>query len=73
MEGYGVAVAATSHKNTEFLEIRGICDFGDENKNDDWHLYAADVAATYAIGLLSSLIAAWAAQEQLGQPNAALE
>gem|GEM_PF-1430491 len=51
MEGYGMAEAALNHK-VDFLEIRGICDFGDGNKNDEWHDYAADVAAAYAVGLL---------------------
>jgi len=51
MEGYGVAEAAWNDR-INFLEIRGICDFGDGNKNDDWHQYAADVAAAYAVGLL---------------------
>jgi nucleoside phosphorylase/tetratricopeptide (TPR) repeat protein len=51
MEGYGVAEAAWLNK-VDFLEIRGICDFGDARKNDKWHNYAADVAAAYAVGLL---------------------
>ncbi len=51
MEGYGMAEAALNHK-VDFLEIRGICDFGDGNKNDDWHEYAANVVAAYAVGLL---------------------
>ncbi len=53
MEGAGVARAARSHKAPpRFLEIRGICDFADPNKNDDWHCYAANAAAAFAIGLL---------------------
>jgi nucleoside phosphorylase len=51
MEGYGVA-EATWLRRVDFLEIRGICDFGDASKNDNWHKYAADVAAAYAVGLL---------------------
>ncbi|OQW91210.1 MAG: hypothetical protein BWK78_05250 [Thiotrichaceae bacterium IS1] len=51
MEGYGMAEAALNHK-VDFLEIRGISDFGDGQKNDEWHDYAADVAAAYAVGLL---------------------
>jgi nucleoside phosphorylase len=50
MEGYGVAVAV--HDKVRFLEIRGISDFGDGTKNDEWHDYAADVVAAYAVGLL---------------------
>jgi len=53
MEGAGVARAARTHKDPpRFLEIRGICDFADPNKNDDWHGYAANAAAAFTIGLL---------------------
>ncbi|EPS42608.1 hypothetical protein H072_3408 [Dactylellina haptotyla CBS 200.50] len=34
------------------LVIRGICDFADSRKNDDWQEYAAMVAAAYAKELL---------------------
>jgi nucleoside phosphorylase len=53
MEGAGVARAAMNHTNLpRFLEIRGICDFADAEKNDDWHEYAANVAAAFTIGWL---------------------
>ncbi len=55
MEGAGVARAATSHVNPpRFLEIRGISDFADAQKNDDWRVYAANAAAAFTIGLLHS-------------------
>jgi len=34
------------------LVIRGICDYSDSHKNDDWHNYAALAAAAYARELL---------------------
>lgn len=34
------------------LVIRGICDYSDSHKNDDWHNYAALTAAAYARQLL---------------------
>ena len=53
MEGAGVARAARSHNAPpRFIEIRGICDFADPDKNDDWHCYAANTAAAFTIGLL---------------------
>lgn len=53
MEGAGVARAASRHRdNPRFIEIRGICDFADPSKNDDWHSYAANSAAAFTIGLL---------------------
>ena len=35
------------------LVIRGICDYADSHKNDEWHAYAAATAAAYAKDLLS--------------------
>ncbi|KAK6508731.1 hypothetical protein TWF506_010808 [Arthrobotrys conoides] len=37
------------------LVIRGICDYSDSHKNDEWHKYAALSAAAYARELLSVL------------------
>ncbi|KAF2676063.1 purine and uridine phosphorylase [Lentithecium fluviatile CBS 122367] len=37
------------------LVIRGICDYSDSHKNDDWHGYAAMAAAAYAKELLRVL------------------
>ncbi|KAL3439708.1 hypothetical protein BJX65DRAFT_300929 [Aspergillus insuetus] len=34
------------------LVVRGICDYADTHKNDDWHYYAAAVAAAYCRALL---------------------
>jgi nucleoside phosphorylase/tetratricopeptide (TPR) repeat protein len=47
MEGSGVA-DATWEAGAGYLVVRGICDYCDRNKNDDWHMYAAVVAAAYA-------------------------
>ena len=33
--------------------IRGVCDYADSHKNDEWHHYAAATAAAYAKGLLN--------------------
>ncbi|CAG1000765.1 5'-methylthioadenosine/S-adenosylhomocysteine nucleosidase [Gammaproteobacteria bacterium] len=54
MEGSGVADAAWEYE-VGYLVIRGICDYGDSRKNDDWHCYAAAVAAGYARALLESI------------------
>lgn len=55
MEGAGVGRAAINHTNPpRFLEIRGISDFADAQKNDNWHVYAANAAAAFTIGLLHS-------------------
>ena len=55
MEGAGLARAALLHNPPPaFLEIRGVCDFADEHKNDNWQPYAANAAAAFTIGLLRS-------------------
>jgi len=55
MEGAGVARATMlDGAPPRFLEVRGICDFADEHKNDNWQPYAADAAAAFACGLLRS-------------------
>jgi len=53
MEGAGVARAAAQQPHPPaFLEIRGICDYADEQKNDRWQPSAAEAASAFAIGLL---------------------
>lgn len=58
MEGAGIARAATlavlDHHRTRFLEIRGISDCADSEKNDDYHEYAANAAANFTRALLRS-------------------
>jgi nucleoside phosphorylase len=55
MESYGVATAAAhSAERPRFLAIRGICDFADSSKSDDWQEYAAGCAAAFTIGFLRS-------------------
>ena len=54
MEGSGTADAAWS-SGRDYLVIRGICDYCDTHKNDDWQHYAALVAAAYARALIENL------------------
>ena len=55
MESFGVAIAAAkSEHRPRFIAIRGISDYADDAKNDDWHEYAADSAASFALELLRS-------------------
>jgi len=55
MEGAGVARAAAQQPQRPlFLEVRGICDYADEQKNDGWQPFAAETAAAFTIGLLRS-------------------
>ncbi|KAL4745147.1 hypothetical protein BDW72DRAFT_211731 [Aspergillus terricola var. indicus] len=41
--------------NFRCLVIRGICDYADSHKNDEWQPYAALVAAVFTKGLLKSI------------------
>ncbi|KAL6696333.1 hypothetical protein J3F84DRAFT_394781 [Trichoderma pleuroticola] len=36
--------------------IRGVCDYGDEHKNDEWQPYAAAMAAAYARAVLAEIL-----------------
>jgi len=55
MESYGTALAAyTAESRPEFLMVKGICDWANPDKNDEWQTYAADVAAVFVVNLLRS-------------------
>ena len=54
MEGSGIADAAWT-RSSEYFIVRGICDYCDANKRDDWQAYAAVVAAAYTRVLLSTV------------------
>lgn len=54
MEGSGIADATWYHEKG-YLVVRGVCDYCDDNKNDDWQEYAAIVAAAYSRSLLESI------------------
>ncbi|KAE8417097.1 nucleoside phosphorylase domain-containing protein [Aspergillus pseudocaelatus] len=42
--------------NFPCIVVRGICDYADSTKNDDWHDYAAIMAAAYAKELLQYVL-----------------
>ncbi len=47
MEGYGLYLACHYFNQTKALFIKSICDFGDENKNDEHQRYAAYTSARF--------------------------
>ena len=51
MEGSGIADASWSN-NIGFILIRGVCDYGDFDKKDEWQNYAAMAAAAYMYNLI---------------------
>ena len=54
MEGSGIADAA-ENSDVGFIVVRGVCDYGDETKDDTWQKYAALSAASYTYLLIENL------------------
>lgn len=54
MEASGIADATWNHE-AGYLVVRGICDYCDSHKNDEWQQYAAVVAAAYTRALIESM------------------
>ncbi len=55
MEASGVADATWMH-GVGYLVVRGVCDYCDMNKNDNWQRYAAMAAAAYVRALLEAML-----------------
>jgi len=58
MEGSGFQNAAWMLEK-DVMVIRGICDYCDDYKNDDWQPYASMVAAAYARAMIETLPDEW--------------
>lgn len=72
MEGAGVALAVhDAFSKPAFFVVKGICDWADPDKNDQWQRYAADASAAFLEGLVSSLYGR-ASDQQAEQPPAAM-
>ncbi len=54
MEGAGSAIAAYENNALGVLLVKGICDWADSTKNDDWQEYAAEASAAFVVALLKS-------------------
>ena len=49
MEGAGIAAILRQKPNPPgFIVIKGVCDYADSQKNDEWQVYSADAAASFA-------------------------
>lgn len=66
MEGLGVALASY-RGGPGFLMAKAVSDYANSAKNDDWHRYAAESAAHFAIAVLKK----GAIQPQPNRPQAA--
>jgi nucleoside phosphorylase len=58
MEASGLQNAAW-HQGKDVFVIRGICDYCDAAKNDDWQKYAALAAAAYARAMIDAMPSDW--------------
>jgi len=58
MEASGVQNAAW-HQGKDVFVVRGICDYCDAAKNDDWQKYAALIAAAYVRVIVQTMPADW--------------
>ncbi|WP_308215670.1 5'-methylthioadenosine/S-adenosylhomocysteine nucleosidase family protein [Polyangium jinanense] len=54
MEGFGIA-DATWNQRIGYFVVRGICDYCDSRKNNEWQGYAAVIAAAYTRALLEEM------------------
>jgi len=54
MESAGTAAALWQLPEVpEFIMIKGVCDFADSTKTDEWQPYAAEIAACFTLSLLA--------------------
>lgn len=60
MESYGVALAASmcsTHSNTVVpLIVKGVTDFADSSKSDDWHDYCSYASASFVLAVLEQIL-----------------
>src|SRR6266699_3570473 len=52
MEGAAFGLVMSHHPLIPWLVVKGICDYADRDKNDDYHDYAARASALYALSFI---------------------
>lgn len=52
MEAHGCYSFVKNHKNLKLKVIKGVCDWADHEKEDNWQPFCADLAAEFAIDYL---------------------
>ena len=65
MEGAAFGLVMSRHPLIRWLVVKGICDYADQNKNDEYHDYAARASSLYAL----SFIRAYVTNERLPRPD----
>jgi nucleoside phosphorylase/CheY-like chemotaxis protein len=56
MEGYGLYLACHFFNQTKALHIKSVCDFGDEQKGDDYQKYAAYTSARFLYSFIFNML-----------------
>lgn len=63
MEGAALGLVMSRHPTIPWFIVKGVSDYADEAKNDDYHAFAASASARYAL----SFIRAYVSNERLPQ------
>ena len=53
------SAAAESTQPPDILVVKAVSDLADTSKNDDWHGYAADAAAAFAVAVIEKIGGRW--------------
>jgi nucleoside phosphorylase len=56
MEGYGVYLTCHYFNQTKCLFVKSICDFGDQDKNDDYQAYASFTSARFIHSFIVNML-----------------
>jgi len=56
MEGAAFALAASHHRHTPWLAVKGVCDYADSRKDDACHDFAARASALYALSFIQHYV-----------------
>ena len=56
MEGAAFGLVMSRHPLIPWLVVKGVCDYADRTKNDDYHDYAARASALYALSFIRAYV-----------------
>ena len=56
MEGYGIYKAGQFHKGTTPIFVKGVSDYGDAGKDDDYQDYASYASARFVYEYLNNCL-----------------
>jgi nucleoside phosphorylase len=56
MEGASLGLVMSDHRSIPWLVVKGVSDYADQTKNDDYHKYAAHTSALYALSFIQAYV-----------------